>query len=189
MPEQFAMVSYFYYSIRNFPQGKCLFYKADYNHVDANIVSDGILYRDDQKKSWIVHAIYTGAPFDYKVRNAQNVKKIKLQKCYGGIIIDNTPYAFERKMSLSMSSSNSLNNSQELLGNDFFTELTVADNALSLLQKEIVPSLEIIQKLFADSKHLFLSDDDKKIVKKYLDQCDKRTKELEVVIKNAQQLL
>jgi hypothetical protein len=92
-------------------------------------------------------------------------------------------------MSLSMSSSNSLNNSQELLGNDFFTELTVADNALSLLQKEIVPSLEIIKKLFADSKHLFLSDDDKKIVKKYLDQCDKRTKELEVVIKNAQQLL
>ena len=189
MPEQFAMVSYFYYSIRNFPQGKCLFYKADYNHVDANKVSDGILYWDNQKKSWIVHAIYTGAPFDYKVRNAQNVKKIKLQKCYGGIIIDNTPYAFERKMSLSMSSSNSLNNSQELFGNGFFTEPTVADNALSLLQKEIVPNLEKIQRLFADTKHLFLSDDDKKIVKKYLDQCDKRTKELEVVIKNAQQLL
>ena len=86
-------------------------------------------------------------------------------------------------------SSNSFGNSQELFGNGFFTEPTVADNALSLLQKEIVPCLEKIQGLFADSKHLFLSDDDKKIVKKYLDQCDKRTKELEVVIKNAQQLL
>ena len=187
--EQFTLVSYFYYSIRNFPQGKCLFYKADYNHVDVDKVSDGILYHDEQKRAWIVHAIYTGAPFDYKVRNVQNVRRVKLQKCDGGIIIDNTPYAFERTMPLSMPSSNSLNNSQELFGNGFFTKLTVADNALSLLQKEIVPSLEIIKKLFADSKHLFLSDDDKKIVKKYLDQCDKRTKELEVVIKNAQQLL
>ena len=187
--EQFTLFSYFYYSIRNYPQGKCLFYKADYNHVDANKVCDGILYHDDQKRSWIVHAIYTGAPFDYKVKNAQNVKKVKLQKCNGGIIIDNIPYAFERTMPLSMSSSNSLDNSQELFGNDLFTEPTVADNALSILQKEIVPSFKEIQRLFADSKHLYLSDDDKKIVKKYLDQCDKRTKELEVVIKNAQQLL
>ena len=157
--------------------------------MDANNVSDGILYRDDQKKSWIIRAIYTGTPFDYKVRNVQNVKKIKLQKCYGGIIIDNTPYAFERANPLSVLISNSLGNSQELFGNSFFTEPTVADNALSLLQKEIVPGLKKIQRLFAHTKHLFLSDDDKKVVKKYLDQCDIRTKELEVVIKNAQQLL
>jgi hypothetical protein len=189
MPEHFTLVSYFYYSICNFPHGKCLFYKADYNHVDANNVSDGILYRDDQKRSWIIRAIYTGTPFDYKVRNVQNVKKIKLQKCYGGIIIDNTPYAFERANPLSVLISNSLGNSQELFGNSFFTEPTVADNALSLLQKEIVPGLKKIQRLFAHTKHLFLSDDDKKVVKKYLDQCDIRTKELEVVIKNAQQLL
>ena len=87
-PEQFSLVSYFYYSIRNFPQGKCLFYKADYNHVEVDKASDGILYRDEQKKAWIVHAIYTDAPFDYKIKNAQNVRKIKLQKCsYGKHIL------------------------------------------------------------------------------------------------------
>lgn len=180
-PEQFRVFSFFYYGICNFPQGKCLFYKADYNYVDAKKTSDGILYCDEQKGAWIVHAIYTGAPFDYKVNNTQNIKKIKLQKCSGGIIIDNIPYAFERAMSSS--------NSQELFGNDYFPEPTVADNALSFLQNEIVPGFEKIQRLFADSKHLFLSDDDKKIVKKYLDLSDKRIKELEVVIINAQQLL
>jgi hypothetical protein len=36
---------------------------------------------------------------------------------------------------------------------------------------------------------MFLSDDDKKIVKKYLVQCEKRMKEMEVKIKNTQQLL
>lgn len=187
-PEQFSLVRYFYYSIRNFPQEKCLFYKADYNHVDVDKVSDGILYRDDQKKAWIVHAIYTGAPFDYKVKNAQNVRKIKLQKCNGGIIIDKTPYAFERMMPLSMTSTSS-DGVQGLFADDSFMEQSVADTALSTLQKDIIPGLARLQILFAGSKHLFLSDDDKKIAKKYLDGCDKRIKELEVKIKNAQQLL
>ena len=166
-PEQFLLVSYFYYSIRNFPQGKCLFYKADYSHVEVDKASDGILFRDEEKKAWIVHAIYTGAPFDYKIKNAQNVRKIKLQKCNGGIIIDKTPYAFERMMSLSMTSTSS-DGVQGLFADDSFMEQSVADTALSTLQKDIIPGLARLQTLFAGSKHLFLSDNDKKIAKKYL---------------------
>lgn len=188
VPEQFILVNYFYYSIHNFPQGKCLFYKLDYNHVDVDKVSDGILYRDEQNKSWIIHAIYTGAPFDYKIRNVQNIRKIKLQKCNGGIIIDNTPYAFEHKIPSTISSLIS-NNGQGLFSNETFTEPSVADTALSLLQKNIAPTLTNIQRLFTESMHLFLSGNDKKIVKKYLSQCEKRIKETEVKIKNAQQLL
>lgn len=188
LPEQFTLVSYFYYSIRNFPQGKCLFYKADYNHVEVDKVSDGILYHDEQKRAWIVHAIYTGAPFDYKVRNVQNVRRVKLQKCNGGIIIDNTPYAFERRMPLSMASLAS-DSGQGLFTDEIFAEPSVADTALSTLQENIAPALTNLQTLFAESMHLFLSDDDKKIVKKYLVQCEKRMKEMEVKIKNAQQLL
>ena len=187
-PEQFTLVSYFYYSIRNFPQGKCLFYKADYNHVDVDKVSDGILYHDDQKRAWIVHAIYTGTPFDYKVRNVQNVRRVKLQKCNGGIIIDNTPYAFERRMPLSMASLTS-DSGQGLFADDIFAEPSVTDTALSMLHNNIAPTLTNLQTLFAKTLHLFLSDDDKKIVKKYLVQCEKRMKEMEVKIKNAQQLL
>ena len=166
-PEQFLLVSYFYYSIRNFPQGKCLFYKADYNHVEVDKASEGILYRDEQKKAWVVHAIYTGAPFDYKIKNALNVRKIKLQKCNGGIIIDKTPYAFERMMPLSMTSTSS-DGVQGLFADDSFMEQSVADTALSTLQKDIIPGLARLQTLFAGSKHLFLSDNDKKIAKKYL---------------------
>ena len=187
-PEQFSLVSYFYYSICNFPQGKCLFYKPGYNHVEVDKASDGILYRDEQKKAWIVHAIYTGAPFDYKIKNAQNVRKIKLQKCNGGIIIDKTPYAFDRMMPLSMTSTSS-DEVQGLFADDSCMEQSVADTALSTLQQDIIPGLARLQTLFAGSKHLFLSDNDRKIAKKYLDGCDKRIKELEVKIKNTQQLL
>ena len=187
-PEQFTLVSYFYYSIRNFPQGKCLFYKADYKYIDVDKASDGIFYYDEQKKSWIVHAIYTGAPFDYKVKNAQNVRRVKLQKCNGGVFIDNVPYAFERSMPLSMSSLTS-DSGQGLFADGIFAEPSAADTALSTLQTNIAPALTSLQTLFAESKHLFLSDDDKKIVKKYLGLCEKRMKEMEVKIKNAQQLL
>lgn len=188
LPEQFTLTSYFYYSIYNFPQGKCLFYKADYNHVNVDKVSEGILYHDEQKMAWIVHAIYTGAPFGYKVRHVQNVRRVKLQKCNGGIIIDNTPYAFERRKPLSMASMTS-DSGQDLFTDEIFAEPSVADTALSMLQKNITPTLTNIQTLFTESTNLFLSDDDKKIVKKYLVQCEKRMKEMEVKIKNTQQLL
>ena len=186
--DRFYLFNYFYYSIRDFPKGKCLFYKADYNHIDVSKASDGILYRDDQKRAWIVHAIYTGAPFDYKVKDAKDVRKIKLMKCNGGIIIDNTPYAFER-MPLSVSLPSLSVGSQGLFSDDNFQETSVADSALASLKNEIMPGLANLQSLFAESKHLFLSDDDRKMVRKYLDGCEKRIKELEVKIKNAQQLL
>ena len=182
--DTFSHVNLFYYSIQNFPMGKCLFYKADYGHIDVNKASDGILYRDNKMRAWIVHAIYTGAPFDYKVKEAQDVRKIKLKKCNGGVIIDKTPYAFERIPLSSLPVG-----SQGLFSDDNFREASVADNALTSLQNEIVPELNKIQRLFAESKHLFLSDDDRKIAGNYLDKCNTRTKELEVKIKNAQQLL
>lgn len=187
-PEKFTSVNCFYYNIRNFPQGKCLFYKTDYNHVDVVKASDGILYHDAQKKAWVVRAIYTGSLFDYKAQNAEDVRKVKLQKCNGGIIIDKTPYAFERMMPLSTTSLSS-NKAQELFVDNSLTEESVADTALYTLQKDIMPELVKLQELFAESKHLFLSDDDRKMAQKYLDSCEKRIKELKVKIRNAQQLL
>ena len=92
-------------------------------------------------------------------------------------------------MPLSMSMSSLSAGSQGLFSDDSFQETSVADSALASLQNEIMPRLNKLQNLFAESKHLFLSDDDRKMAKKYLDGCDKRTKELEVKIKNAQQLL
>lgn len=83
------------------------------------------------------------------------------------VIIDKTPYAFERMMPLSMTSTSS-DGVQGLFADDSFMEQSVADTALSTLQKDIIPGLARLQTLFAGSKHLFLSDNDKKIAKKYL---------------------
>lgn len=188
LPGQFASFNYFYYSVLNFPRGRCLFYKADYKNLDDSTPTEGILYFDSQKKVWIIHALNHGVPFDYKPNNAQIVRKIEIQKCRGGITVDETPYAFQQTASQSVPSPTS-NEEHGLFSGDIIAEPSIADIALSALQQSIMPNLAKLQETFAASKHLFLSADDKKIVKKHLDGCDKRAKELEVKIKNAQQLL
>ena len=184
-PETFMVTHFFYYTIRNYKDGKCLFYKADYNHVSVDKPTDGIIYRDEEKRAWMIHAIYTGAPFDYKVRNQAMVKKVKLQKCKGGIIIDGTPFGFEKPLG-SKSSADSLFG---MFGSEDFPEPNIADSVMEIVDKTLRPQLNQLQELFAKSKNIFLSDDDLKLTKKYLTQCGKHIEEVYVKAQNAQKLL
>lgn len=182
LPETFTLSNYFYYSIRDFKDGKCLFYKADYNHISIDKPLDGIIYRDEDKRAWIIHAIYTGVPFDYKVKNQSTVKKVKLQKCKGGIIIDGTPYGFVKPQGVPSLSDG-------LFGTEEFTVSNIADTVLTTIDKELRPAWTKLQDLFAKSKNLFLSDDDLKISKKYLTKCSRHIEEVYVKAQNAQKLL
>ena len=138
------------------------------------------MFYDQDKNSWIVHAIYTGTPFDYQTKAGSKVVKVKVMKCHGGIIINGTAYAFERKSALEGAS---LFSSMELV------QPNVAAIALNIIEKDIRPKLTALQDMFTRSKHLFLSNDDLNVVKKYLANCEKRLNELEVKATNAKQLI
>lgn len=182
LSETFALSTYFYYSIRDYKDGKCLLYKADYNHIFVDKPLDGIIYRDEDKRAWIIHAIYTGALFDYKVKSQSTVKKVKLQKCKGGIIIDGTPYGFVKQQGLPSLSDG-------LFGTEEFTVSNIADTVLTTIDKELRPAWTKLQDLFTKSKNLFLSDNDLKISKKYLTMCSKHIEEVYVKAQNAQKLI
>ena len=181
-PETFALIDYFYYSIRDFKDGKCLFYKADYNHISVDRPSDGILYKDDEKRAWIIHALYGGAPFVGKVRNQNSVKKIKLQKCNGGLIIDGTPYCFVKPRTTPTLAGG-------LFRNEDFTTHNMADSVIELIDKELRPQHARLQGLFETTKNIFLSGDDLKVVKKYVTKCSKYMEEVYVKAQNARSLL
>ena len=172
----------YYYSISNFPNGKCLFFKTDYNHVSIDKLTDGILYYDENKKSWIVHAIYTGAPFDYKTKSVGDVRKVKLLKCNGGVIIDGIPFAFEK-------SQHSVSLNVDLFDEEVFPKKNVAERIAETISTEVKAQLLDIQDLFAKSKNIFLSDNDIKLAKKYISECDKRINEVLVKAQNTQELL
>ena len=181
-PTMYTLIHFFYYSIRDFPDGKCLFYKADYDHLSIDKPIDGIIYYDESKKSWIVHAIYTGAPFDNNIKNASNVRKVNLNKCLGGIIIDGVPYGFKTQQG-SISSTNGE------MGKDIFAISNVASTIMEMISRQIRPQFADLQDLFTKSKNIFLSDDDIKLSKKYLSICDKRINEVSMKVQNAQKLL
>ena len=170
-----------YYSLRDFPKGQCLFYKHDYNHLDHKKPVDGIIYMDETKNTWIIRAIYTGTPFDYKVKTTFQVKKVKLLKCNAGIIVDGVPYGLEGMLSSVLSREGGT-------GNNVFVK-NWADSALELLNNDLRPQLSQLQDQFAKTEHLFLSDDDKKLANKYLSQCEKRLNEVAVKVHNAKGLL
>lgn len=174
----FSVLNYFYYTILNYPKGRCLFYVADYDHIanyETGDTTNGIIYPDKDKNAWIVRALHTGAPFAYITRANANVKKVSLKKCSGGIIIDGIPYGFEK---ISGSGTN--------LFDGYDNAATIALDALA---SNVQPQMQKLKDLFSGATHLFLSDDDLKITKKQFALCEKRIEEIKAKAKNAQQLL
>jgi MoxR-like ATPase len=178
--DNYVQVNFFYYNVLKYYKGKTLFYKMDYSHVPSNQTCDGILYYDETKQAHIIHAIYTGQLYDYKMKNTQEVNKVKLSKCHGGIVIDNIPYAFQTKRA---------NAEPTIFNQPGCPSPNTALKILNDIRNELLVKLSNQQKLFDYYRNLFLSDDDIKIVKQYLSQCEKSLKEMEVKAQNASLLL
>ena len=145
-----------------------------------DIISQKLVAYDDAKKSYIIHAIYTGELYDYKIKNTKEAKRIKLSKCHGGIIIDNVPYAFQTKKT---------NAEPSIFNMPGSPSPNMALAALEEIRNSLFTKLSDLQRLFNDYRNLFLSDDDMKIVSKYLALCEKNLKEMEVKAQNASLLL
>ena len=178
--DNYVQVNFFYYNVLKYYKGKTLFYKMDYSHVPSNQTCNGILYYDETKQAHIIHAIYTGQLYDYKMKNTQEVNKVKLSKCHGGIVIDNIPYAFQTKRA---------NAEPTIFNQPGCPSPNTALKILNDIRNELLVKLSDQQKLFDYYRNLFLSDDDIKIVKQYLSQCEKSLKEMEVKAQNASLLL
>lgn len=179
---QFALYNYFYYAIRDFKDGRCLFYKADYNYISVDTPLDGIIYKDDTKRAWIIHAIYTDASFDYKMRDKTNVKKVKLLKCKNGVVIDGTPYGFERQQATSTLADDGL-------GDENCKAPNTADLVIATIDNEIRPKYVKLQALFTKTKNIFLSDDDLNLMKNHLTKCGLHIEEIYAKAQNTQELL
>ena len=178
--DKYVLVNFFYYNVLKYQAGKTLFYKMDYSHVPSGKNCDGVIYYDDAKKSYIIHAIYTGELYDYKIKNTKEAKRIKLSKCHGGIIIDNVPYAFQTKKT---------NAEPSIFNMPGSPSPNMALAALEEIRNSLFTKLSDLQRLFNDYRNLFLSDDDMKIVSNYLALCEKNLKEMEVKAQNASLLL
>lgn len=173
--EDYVVMNHFYYVVEGFNKGACLFSRFDYNHVDTKKAIDGIRYYEEKSKNWMIHAIYTGAPFDYKLASGA-LTKVKLQKCKDGIIIDGIPYLFKKKGKVSVSTEPAMQSST--CAEIVFTECS-----------SIRSDFEQLKSQLAKDCNLFVSDDDIKLVGKQLGKTEKALKALEIKLQNTKLLM
>lgn len=147
-----------------------MFAKFDYNHVNIQGVTDGILYYNESNQQWVIHAIYTGVPFDYK-KNTGKIKKVKLRKIPGGIMIDGVLHLFRKKS-----------------GNNATIEDTNPTdsnmNEITMEYTSILRNFEQLKALFNDNENLFVSYNDLKLINNQLSESGKSLHQLGVKIQN-----
>ena len=173
--EDYVVMNHFYYIVEGFQNGSCLFARFDYNHIDTRKPIDGILYYEEKSKSWIIHAIYTGAPFDYKMSSGK-ITKVKLQKCKAGIMVDGIPYLFKKK-------GRGFFNSEPNVPSSTCADILFTDCA------SIRSEFENLKAHFSKDCNLFVSEDDIKLVGRQLTKTEKALTELEIKLQNTKLLM
>ena len=179
--DDYEVVRYFYYKVKEHPKGNCLFAKADLNHLAIDKDQPGILYLDEKTKCWVIPPIYTGAPFDFKRTSTGGVEKIQLRKCQGGIVVNGTPYAFKKKFGI-VSMSN-----DDLFGNIHPTTSLFQDMLKEC--ESLYAKHEALAKVLTNSGNLFVSTNDVRLVNRQLKKTSKLLDELVVKLNNAKQLI
>ena len=173
--DDYVVMNHFYYVVEDFNKGTCLFARLDYNHIDTQKSIGGMLYYDEKNKTWMIHAIFTGAPFDYKMSSGK-ITKVKLQKCKDGVMVDGIPFLFKKKGQASAVIEHSATSSTCV--DIIFTECDT-----------IRSDFEHLKSQFAKDGNLFVSDDDIKLVGKQLGKTENALKALEIKLQNTKLLM
>ncbi len=173
--EDYVVMNHFYYIVEGFKNGSCLFARFDYNHIDTKKAIDGILYYEEKSKSWIIHAIYTGAPFDYKMSSGK-ITKVKLQKCKDGLVVDGIPYLFKKK-------------GRGTFISDYDVSSSTCADIIFAECASIRGDFEQLDTQFGKGCNLFVSEDDIKLVGRQLAKTEKALKELEIKLQNTKLLM
>nr|WP_288084320.1 hypothetical protein [Xylanibacter rodentium] len=170
----FAEYDYFYYLVENYPGGEVYFSKWDYTSLNSN-PRDGIMFFEAKKKKNVIHALIPGKPFDSTANNVANLKKVRLQKCPNGVIIDGTPYAFRTK------------GDQQQASQVSFDNLPIYQR-IPLIQDLFKTCVEEWEKSVAsnwtDCDNIFLSPNDLALVNKMLKEVTEQIKTIEVKLNN-----
>ena len=180
----YVVERYFYYVLKDYPKGKCLFAKTDFNHLSTEKDTSGIIYMDSNIQNWIIHAIYMGTPFGSKLGSSGEVEKVSLRKCKNGVVINGIPYAFLRK-----SGENNANLSNNLFEDEIEPKVNTVFQQLQVEFSEISNRFNALSARITECTNLFVSDDDKKLISQQIKTTGKSLNELYIKLNNSQMLL
>jgi len=172
--DDFQVVDYFFWKVKNFFQGNCLFLRTNYNHIASAKPTPGLLYFDDKRMSWIVEPFDDNGLFANKKSARKGARSVNLQRCKNGIVIDEVPYLF------------ALKNAEPQT-----PEPLPKDSPFIPLMEQFDGLRETFDQLQSDLRVpcLFASPDDLKLLADRLKSTEQQLGELGVRLSNAQKLM
>jgi MoxR-like ATPase len=90
--ESFDLVDIFYYELESYPKGRCLIVASELKHLKTDADIPGIIFYDEKKKTWIIHVLYFGNPFESVLKGVSASIKVKLRRVSDGITINGVIY-------------------------------------------------------------------------------------------------
>ena len=90
--ESFDLVDIFYYELENYPKGRCLIVASELKHLKTDADTPGIIFYEEKKKTWIIHVLYFGNPFESVLKGVSASIKVKLRRVSDGITINGVIY-------------------------------------------------------------------------------------------------
>ena len=155
----------FYYKLLNFQTGNAYVFISDYKHLTESRYSDGVMYWDEQQKAYIIRRIDTSQPFSTN-GDGKSLKKVKLRKSPGCIEVDGKTYYIEK----------ALPTERKI---PFDATLV---KALTGKVEELKMELDKRTEILVNSDNMFVSQEQRKAVKKLAGTWKKKVEQLEARI-------
>ena len=155
----------FYHKLLNYQTGNCYVFVSDFKHLTASRYSDGVIYWDENQKAYIIRRIDTSQPFSTN-GDGKSLKKVKLRKSPGCIEVDGKTYYIEK----------ALPTERKI---PFDATLV---KALTGKVEELKMELDKRTEILVNSDNLFVSQEQRKAVKKLAGTWKKKVEQLEARI-------
>ena len=94
--ESFDLVDIFYCELESYPKGRCLIVASELKHLKTDADTPGIIFYDEKKKTWIIHVLYFGNPFESVLKRVSAAIKVKLRRVSDGVTVDGVIYHLVR---------------------------------------------------------------------------------------------
>ena len=102
--ESFDLVDIFYYELEGYPKGRCLVVASELKHLKTDSDTAGIIFYEEKKKTWIIHVLYFGNPFESVLKGVSSSIKVKLRRVSDGITINGVIYHLVHNESCTLAS-------------------------------------------------------------------------------------
>ena len=96
--KDFAVVYNSYYAIEGLSEEATLITKWEYNRLSFEEESEGMMFIDNAMRLPVVQSVKINSAFSLNANTSSaKIRRVRLMKCFGGVMVDGIPYSLSSK--------------------------------------------------------------------------------------------